>query len=49
MSVFCMHAEPTEVKKGNQILQNWNELSCECWEWNLGSLEEQPVLLSTVV
>lgn len=40
-------AVPTEASRGHRIPWNWSyEPLCECWELNLGPLQEQPVSFS---
>ena len=45
----CMHAVPTEARRGHQIPWSWSYSclwgnGCGCWDLNSGPLQEQPVL-----
>jgi hypothetical protein len=50
MSMHCTCLESAEDRRGYQISGTGvtydYELPCNCWEWNLGPLEEQPELLT---
>lgn len=46
MSVKHVHAVPTESRSHRTGVTDSYELPFGCWEANLGTLEEQPVLLA---